>query len=285
MADGVKEILSWTDAGGAVHVVPVDIVSSHTDDRTAEVTSHPIEAGANINDHIIQQPDQLSLEIAQTQTPFPTPTNPGVYFEKPKGFSFQPTPLQVQPNAFAPIKAAQKLNVQPNAFTPGGLFAITQAAEGAVSAVANFLTGKSDDVFSPGPPARTNVETSPTVNVWAADSPVDRIGELHDALISIKANGRFCTVTFRGRIYPDYICTKVQWKTQKGEVGLGRFSLELQRITTVSTEETDLPDPASLRLKPVAKTAKPPKGVDDASAPKGSDLESLASKATGAGAR
>jgi hypothetical protein len=75
--------------------------------------------------------------------------------------------------------------------------------------------------------------------------------------------------------------TKVGWKTQKGEVGLGRFSLELQSINTVSSQTADLPDPASLRLKPVAQTAKPPKPVDAASKPTTEELESLSSSAAG----
>ncbi len=232
MAEGVKEILSWVDESETRHVVDVDVVPSHTDDRTADVTSHPIEKGANINDHIIQQPDRLTLEIAQTQTPFITPTRSDIAFSKPAGFSVKNV----------------KLEVQPNAFRPGGLFFLTQAAGAAVGALTNAL-------------GLTSATAAPSVNVIVSDGPKDRIGDLHDALIKVKSEGRFCTVTFRGRIYPNYICTKVSWKTQKGEAGLGRFTIELQSINVVETATADLPNPASLRLKPVQTSTKPAKSV------------------------
>lgn len=253
MAEGIKEIFTWQDDDGNAHVVPVDVVTNHSDDRTAEVTTHPIEKGANINDHIIQQPDTLSLEIAQTQSPFITPIQDGAAFSAPNGFSAQNV----------------KLNVQPNAFKPGGLLFLTRLAGSAIAAVGSAL-------------GLTSPDAPPSVTVITADGPTDRIGDLHDALIKVKSEGRFCTVTFRGRIYPNYIVTKVGWKTQKNEVGLGRFTLELQSIHVVTTDTADLPNPASLRLKPVATSAKPPKPVGDpAPDGAGTNLESLASKAAG----
>lgn len=256
MAEGIKEIFTWADDDGNAHVVPVDVVTNHSDDRAAEVTSHPVEKGANINDHIIQQPDTLSLEIAITQSPFITPAQDGTAFSKPTGFSIQNVPL----------------NVQPNAFKPGGLLLLTSLAGAGIAAIGNAL-----GLTSPTP--------APSVNVIVADGPSDRIGDFHDAMIKVKTEGRFCTVTFRGRVYPNYVLTKVGWKTQKGEVGLGRFTLEMQSIRIVTTETADLPNPASLRLKPVVTTAKPPKAKGDPlPAAKGSDQESLLSKATGAGA-
>lgn len=253
MAEGIKEIFTWKDDDGNAHVVPVDVVPSHSDDRTAEVTTHPVEKGANINDHIIQQPDTLSLEICQTQSPFITPIQDGAAFSAPIGFSAHNVPL----------------NVQPNAFKPGGLLFLTRGVGAAIAAIGGALGLSSPDA-------------APSVTVITADGPTDRIGDLHDALIKVKTEGRFCTVTFRGRIYPNYVVTKVGWKTQKNEVGLGRFSLELQSINIVATDTADLPNPASLRLKPVATSAKPPKPVGDPQPDgKGTPIESLASKAAG----
>jgi len=234
MAEGIKDILTWKDASGTTHVIEVDVIPSHTDDRTAEVTSHPIEKGANINDHIIQQPDKLTLEIAQTQTPFVTPARADIAFSKPSGFSTKNV----------------KLEVQPNVFKPGGLLYLTRGAGALLGSLTNAL-------------GLTTTPPSPSVNVIATDGPKDRIGDLHDALIKVKTEGLFCTVTFRGRIYPDYICTKVGWRTQKGEAGLGRFTLEMQSISVVETATADLPNPASLRLKPVAVQAKPAKKAGD----------------------
>jgi hypothetical protein len=255
MADGIKDIFTWKDADGNTHVIPIDLVVNHSDDRSAEVTSHPVEKGANINDHVIQQADTLSLELAQTQTPFITPAAPGIAFTAPKGFSIKNV----------------KLDVQPNAFSPGGLLFLSRAVGGALSSLGNAL-------------GITHADTPPNVNVIVADGPIDRIGDLHDALIAVKQNAYFCTVTFRGRIYPDYIVTKVGWKSVKGEVGLGRFTVELQSIHIVSTETADLPNPASLRLKPIVSSAKPPKPGGNPEDLFGKNLESLPSQLFGGGA-
>ncbi len=256
MADGgIADILAWKDASGGLHVVPIDLVVSHDDDRSAEVTSHPVEKGSNINDHIIQHADKLTIEIAQTDSPFPTAAQPGVAFTAPKGF----------------IKKSIALEVRENLFKPGGLLAVTSAVGGAITSLTNAL-----GITSPADAAK--------VNVWTTDTPIDRIGELHDTLIGVKSKGQFCVFTYRGKVYPDYLITRVKWSTAKGEAGLGRFSVELQSVRIVETAVANIADPASLRLKPKKSQSKPLKPVED---PKpgagGGGLESLLSKGTGLG--
>ncbi len=257
MAEGTRnDILTYKDASGVSHVVPVDIVTAHEDDRSAEVTAFPVEKGADINDHIIQQPDLLSIEVAQTQTPMPSAAHPGSAFTAPKGFTTK----------------SVKLDVRKSEFKPGGLLLLTTAAGDAIGGALTSLglqEPKSDEV---------------SVNVFQSGSPVDRIGELHDALIRIKESGFFCTCVFRGKIYPQFIVKRVRLTSAKNEVGLGRFALELQSIHTVETSVANLPDPAALRLKPEVKKVKPPKPVGDPKpAASGGVGESLLSKGTGLG--
>lgn len=278
MAD---DLFAWKDDSGIYHAVPVDIVTSHEDERSAEVTSFPVEKGSNINDHIIHQPDTLTLEVCQTQSPFPSPARPGSAFTAPKGFSTKAIKLDVRNSVYRP-PSSEKLKVQPSAFQPGGLLAITSAVGAAVSAVTNAigLTSADGDI-STAPTMAVQKPEDVSATVFVSDSPVDRIGELHDKLIEIKQNGRFCKIVFRGKIYPDYILTRVRWVTQKGEVGLGRFSLTLQTIRTVETATAELPDPTSLRLKLAKAQAKPPKPVDSTPDAKGGPRESLLSKGLG----
>lgn len=281
---GNAEILAWKDEAGALHVVPIDLVVSHEDDRSAEVTSHPVEKGADINDHIVQQPDKLMLEIAQTNTPFPTANQPGVAFTPAKGFAAKSLRLDVRPSQFNP-PTAETLNVQPNAFKPGGLLFLTSAAGAALGALTDAIGLTSPEGALKTQPTLTKAKAEDTkVSVFAADTPIDRIGELHDVLIDVKQKGRFCRVTFRGKVYPDYVITRVKWGSAKGEAGLGRFTLELQSIRIVENAVAKLPDPASLRLKASKTQAKPLKPVDPATAKDiGKGMESLASKASGAG--
>lgn len=279
MAEGTPDVFAWKDESGNYHVLPVDLVSAHEDERSAEVTSFPVERGADINDHIIQQPDRLSITVVQTQTPFPSAAMPGATFSKPRNFTTRPLVLNVRPNAFK-APTAQDLKVQPNAFKPGGILAVTSAIGDEIGS----LFGDKEAPLRTSPTLKDPVTPSLEVNVFQADSQVDRIGELHDVLIDIKANGRFCKVTFRGRVYPDFVLTSVRWTSAKGEVGLGRFALELQSIRIVENAVAKLPDPASLRLKSSKTQARPPKTLSDAEAKAvGFPSESLASKGTGAG--
>jgi hypothetical protein len=281
---GTADILAWKDEAGALHVVPIDLVVSHEDDRSAEVTSHPVEKGADINDHIVQQPDKLTLEIAQTNTPFPTANQPGVAFTAPKGFAAKSLRLQVRPSQFTP-PTSETLNVQENAFKPGGLLFLTSAAGAAVGALTNALGLTSPEGALKTSPTLTKPKADEvTVSVFQSDTPIDRIGELHDVLIDVKQKGRFCRVTFRGKVYPDYVITRVKWGSAKGEAGLGRFTLELQSIRIVENAVAKLPDPASLRLKLTKTQAKPLKPVEDpVPGAKGGKGESLLSKGTGLG--
>jgi hypothetical protein len=284
MADGTPDVFLWKDESNTYHVLPVDLVSEHDDTRAAEVTSFPVERGANINDHIIQQPDLLTLEVCQTQTPFPTPSRPGSMFAAPRGFTTKSVRLNIRRNLYrAPV--SEELKVQPNAFQPGGLLAVTSAVGAGVGALTNAIgLTKPPGALRTQPTMKEPVTPAIDVAVFQADSPIDRIGELHDQLIQIKQNGRFCKITFRGRVYPDYLLKSVKWTSAKGQVGLGRFALEFQSLRIVENAVAKLPDPSSLRLKPAKVQARPPKdGGDPAPGASGGVQESLLSKGTGLG--
>jgi hypothetical protein len=277
MADTLNDVLTYIDESGVSHVVPIDLVTGHDDDRTAEVTSFPVEKGANINDHIIQNADVLTLEVAQTQTPMPSVSRPGAAFTLPKGFDTKTVSLKVLRGSYR-APTSQKLNVQPNAFKPGGLLFVTSAVTNAIGSLLGL--GGDDDIKTKPTMADAKDETA-SASVFQSGSPVDRIGQLHDALIQIKLKGFFCRIVFRGKSYPNMIMKRVKWSTKPGEVGLGRFTLDFQSIHTVENATTKLPDPSALRLKPSKAQAKPPKSVDTPPDAKGAPGESLLSKGSG----
>lgn len=280
MGDTLNDVLTYADESGVAHVVPVDLVTGHEDDRSAEVTSFPVEKGANINDHIIQNANTLTLEVAQTQTPMPSVSRPGAAFTAPPGFVTESVKLTVLRSSYK-APTSEKLKIQANAFKPGGLLLLTSAVSNAIGSLLGALGA--DDVVTAPTMADPKDETA-TAGVFKSAVPVDRIGALHDALIGIKEKGYFCRIVFRGKIYPDMIMKRVKWTTKPGEVGLGRFTLEFQSIHIVENATTKLPDPASLRLKPSAAKAKPPKPAGDpAPDANGGPRESLLSKGLGGG--
>ncbi len=251
MAEGQKELLQWKDSAGTLHSLSVDVITGHVADNESEITSFPVEFGADINDHIIHMPTKLTLEVVQTQTPFEQ-MGPLVFTpNKQLGRATRTT-------AGFSVKSVE-LTPQPNAFKPGGLLAATRAIGSAISAGLGAL----------GLGAITNPPLR--VNVLQADQEVDRIGELEDKLIDLNTNGYLIDVTYRNRVFPSMVLTKVSSTSTKGEVGLGRFSLTFQNLRTVATSSTKLPDPASMRLKPAAKQTKPAKKVDAATTGVSSD--------------
>lgn len=49
--------------------LPVDAIISEVFDKSAEPTSSPVEDGSEVNDHVVQKPDKLTIECVVTDTP------------------------------------------------------------------------------------------------------------------------------------------------------------------------------------------------------------------------
>jgi hypothetical protein len=182
-------------------------VSSGTDERTAEVTEHSVESGAKISDHVVINPETLSLELVVTQTPVTEVSGMG--------------------------RSNLELNVRPSQFVPGGFLALSSGVRAAVS---SLLTKEKQ-------PVAVN-----TLQATGGDK--DRIADAHDQLIRILSNALPVTVNFKGRIYSDYLLTRVTLTSNPGEFGMGRFTVDAQSIRTVTGEKVQLPDPADFRAQP-----------------------------------
>jgi hypothetical protein len=69
----MTDLLFWDAdllSGAPAGVVTADCVTSWEPEKTAEVTSHPIETGSEVSDHVIHRPDELSVEFAQSELAF-----------------------------------------------------------------------------------------------------------------------------------------------------------------------------------------------------------------------
>lgn len=139
----------------------------------------------------------------------------------------------------------QVLHFQPS--TPRGIAGIV------VGAVSNLISGGPDSTI--------------TVSVLSANSPVDRVAEFHDKLIDVLQNVYPITIAFKGRTYANFVLTSVKLSHNKGEVGLGRFECQAQQFRTVSTATTTLPDPTTLHAKPNKDGGKKPTTAVDGAAP------------------
>jgi hypothetical protein len=221
-AEGSPSLVQWEDAAGVLHLLDADLVLTAADERTSEATEHAIETGATISDHVIQKPNRMVLQIAQTQTPIVAPDSR--FAERP-----------------------HQLEIRESEFRPGGLLALTSAAR-------SFVSG----LFGGAPGAIV-------VHTLSAETPVDRVNELHDELIDLQQRAQLITVAYRGRRHPDQLITRVTL-THEPPAGLGKFAVELIQIRSVATRaalgEDALPDPADLRITPAKKITKPKKPED-----------------------
>lgn len=237
MSEGSASLMTWNDEAGVEHTLDVDVVSAAVDERTATLTDHSVETGAVITDHVVINPETLTLELAVTQTP--------VFVRRgEKGFQLANLPLDVRPSQFV----------------PGGFLALTS---GVRSAVTSLLGGVAE-----GAPTATKV--------LQATQTVDRVNDTHDQLIRILQSALPVTVNFKGRIYVDYLLTRVTLSSNPGEFGMGRFSVDLRAFRTVTGEVVELPDPADFRVLPKASKGNKAAKTPD---PDPSKLKSLAASA------
>lgn len=219
MAEESASLFTWNDEAGVEHTLDVDVVSSAVDERTATLTDHSVETGAVITDHVVVHPETLTLELAVTQTP--------VFVRKgEQGFQL----------------ANMSLDVRPSQFVPGGFLALTSGVRSAVTS----LLGAAVE----GGPVATKV--------LQATQPVDRVNDVHDHLIRILQGALPVTVNFKGRIYEDYLLTRVTLTSNPGEFGMGRFSVDLRAFRTVTGEVVTLPNPADFRVLPKASKGNKP---------------------------
>ncbi len=241
-------LFSWDDADGNAHTLDVDVVTAATDRRTAKLTDHVVETGAVITDHVVIQPEELTLELVVSQTPL-------------RGVGFARQRAEREVGGTRLDKKSHPLNVPPNAFQPGGFLLLSQGARQAVGAVIGLIAGAAGvaSTFE----GHEQVQTRGTigVDVLQSDSPVDRVNETHDRLVDIMNGALPVTVSFKGKLYKEYLLTEVELNHGAGYFGGGKFKVQARAFRTVTGTTAQLPDPADFRA--AAKKAagnKPPKG-------------------------
>jgi hypothetical protein len=253
MSEAIADSLfSWLDPAGNVNTLDVDVVMSTSDKRMARLSDHVVETGAVVTDHIVIQPEALSFELLVTQTPLGGPGS---------GMTAAPVSLEVASRSLEP--ATLPISVPPSRFQPGGFLLLST---GLRSVVASVFGGGGDATPSQAQGSRSTATTSTLkVNVLQATggAPVDRVNDAHDTLIEIMNTGLLVTVSFKGRLYLDYLLTSVELSQGKGEAGCGRFKVEARAFRTVTGVNVNLPDPADFRALPkVSKGNTPAKDPD-----------------------
>ncbi len=227
----VKGLIKWVDASGATKSLTA-AVRGYSDERTAEVVQQPVEGGSVISDHVIQNPDTISLELIESDTPITIRQG------------FKKKSLDLSPF------------VRESRFAPSGLLAITRAA-GAIVGAAVEAVGSLFGVSSSAGPSPVTIQSE-------GGKFQDLENNLYTLLIQIKENPppSGVEVSVGGRKYESFLITRIS-KT-KTALGPTTFPVDGVRFRTVSTASVPLPDPS----KEIAKGTKgrgnkPPKPLTD----------------------
>lgn len=103
--------LTWGDTitGGAL---TADVVTRIDHESESEVTTHPIETGSEISDHVIHKPKRVTFEFSQSALP-----------------------LRSEELEWSQVG----INPAPNRFQPTGLLAVSTAAERALKAIGSAI--------------------------------------------------------------------------------------------------------------------------------------------------
>jgi hypothetical protein len=229
-------LFSWVDEGGSTNTLDVDVVMSSDDVREAKLTDHVVEDGAVITDHVVIQPESVSFELVVTQTPTVA------------GGGFSPAAVTVSASVQSRAVANVPIKVQASAFRPGGFLLLSS---GLRSIVSDLFSGEGNGLpSSMQGSAFTQRATSVQASVLQATTPVDRVNDVHDALTEILTKALLVTLSFKGRLYVDYLLERVELNETAGMFGAARFKVRARAFRTVTGTQVNLPDPEDFRALP-----------------------------------
>ncbi len=242
-------LFSWLDEGGSTHTLDVDVVMGSSDRRKAKLTDHVVEDGAVITDHVVIMPEEVSFDLVVTQTPITAV--PG----------FAPAAALLATSAQTLVPADISIKVQPSAFRPGGFLMLSS---GLVGVVTDLLGQGGTGLPSVAAGSRAEMlSASTTVQTLQAATDVDRVAAVHEALCEILSKALLVTLSFKGRLYVDYLLTEVTLTESAGKFGAASFKVDARAFRTVTGVAVRLPDPEDFRALPSQnKGNKPPKPYD-----------------------
>lgn len=241
-------LFSWLDAAGNTNTLDVDVVMSTNDKRQVHLSDHVVETGGIVTDHIVLRPEVLQFELLVTQTPMTG-----------EHMVFQRMPIETSTGVLSPERVS--INVRKSQFQPGGFLLLTSGVRSAIGS----LLGSGDDLPSSfeGKTSTRSPVTSSVLTLQARADAVDHVNAAFDTLVEIMTTGLLVTVSFKGRLYLDYLLTSVELSQGKGDAGCGRFKVEARAFRTVSGVNVDLPDPADFRALPTQKKGNQPAKTPD----------------------
>lgn len=228
-----KTILYWQDdESGETESVQFDVVEGEEPEDTATPTDHAVEEGANITDHVRDEPAALSIEGFVSNI-----VNPALDDD----LLTERIEMQV-PTIPAPGNVTKPLDVPspPIQPSPSG---VLQAGVGALK---TLLSGGPKFTY------RDAIKTTTRTVSFSAlqqEEPRDRIRDVYELLKKAKSRKFLITVQEAHTEHFDMVITRIG-KPRSIEDGKGaRFQVDLRQIRVADSETVQAPQPTEARGK------------------------------------
>lgn len=223
--------LYWQDeATGETEFLQFDAVTSLSPEDPSTITDHPVERGANVVDHIREEPERLSLEAIVSTTPN-AEIDDDVALE---GIDLRFMAVPTGGTETIELKIPSP-PIQPD---PNGL------VQAGIGAIGNALFG--------GPKAQVNVPgQGRAFNVQAQalqqSSPRNRVRDIYEKLLEVKRKHILISITTRDRDYTELAIERLATQRTADNSGSTIFQLDFRRIRVAASETVLAPKPAEAR--------------------------------------
>jgi len=277
--------LSWTDDSGTTQTLIFDLVESEEWSSGSDISEHPVEAGANVTDHVRPRLRQVKLRIFATNQPIDSNQWANAVFG-PGDVITMPGPTWKKGNGqFDVARWNNQLLERALALTAGGAIGGAVggalgggALGGAIGAVAGSALGGAlfggkveTDHYDTGIGLAPSPAPRPfTPMLWSMDNPDDYVLKTIALLGALRSSSQ--TVDFFGSkdicVGPPGIggmaIEEFVWVRSEGEGTGASLSLGLKEIRIVSTTTVPAPKASLPRAKKkVSKGNKQPSELDD----------------------
>ena len=233
---------------GSGRVITFDVIEAETHESGSDITSHPVESGVDITDHVRPQPDRLSLIAYVTNQPIFV--NP--FTERGELINFDLDIPEYFPSPEALLTS------------PGGALRFGAGALG--DAIGDLL----------------GLTPEHKAQLLAFSEPFNAIVETYETLIEIQKGAVLNTIVTPLRVYEDMVLERVSTPRIVGDSGVG-FQIDIVQLRVVSSGQVAAP-PIPVEPRGVPEKAKggqgaKPAGEDDVTSVPRSLLLKLAQSA------
>jgi hypothetical protein len=210
-----------------------DAIIGLTPEDVATLTSHPVERGVNVTDHLRLEPTRLSIEAIMSKTPrlsnAPTANQHGRVEAAPLDITIHARPSDGQQTIDLDIPSPP---IQPD---------LAGLVTAGLAALSNALSPPRVTVRDPAQARITQAQA----RALQHQDEAEPIQSAYEKLLEAMASAALITVTTRDRDIFDLCLTRVS--APRRLTGGTGFELELEQLRVADSETVESPKPAEAR--------------------------------------